>query len=70
MKPVSSDLDRAHFLIREGLDADETGHGDEAVGLYSQAVELCLKARQQTVDKDLAAKLTKVILSFINFLTN
>ena len=70
VQPVSSDLDRANFLFREGLAADEAGNGDEAVGIYSEAVELCLKARQQTVDKDLAAKLAKVSIGSLSILVS
>lgn len=46
-KPVKNeqklDLDRAEFLLRQGLDEDEAGNEEEAVELYLQAAELCLK---------------------------
>lgn len=36
------DLERAHFLVTQAFDEDEKGNDDEAVELYTQAVELCL----------------------------
>ena len=38
------DLRRAEFLIREAINEDEAGNEDDAIELYSQAVEVCLKA--------------------------
>lgn len=38
------ELDRAEFLLRQGLDEDEAGNEEEAIELYLQAAELCLKA--------------------------
>ena len=63
----SSDLERARFLLGEALDEDEAENTEEAIKLYSEAVELCLKARTQTKDKELASNLTKVrdVLSLI-----
>ena len=54
------DLEMAFFLLSEGLDEDEKGHSDEAMQCYQEAVELCIKAKKQTEDADLKAKLTKV----------
>lgn len=39
-----SELSRAHFLLLEAFDEDEAGNAEEAVELYSSAVELCLEA--------------------------
>lgn len=36
------DLERAHFLVTQAFDEDEKGNGEEAVELYTQAVELCI----------------------------
>ena len=59
----SSDLERARFLLGEALDDDEAGNTDDAIKRYSEAVDICLKARQQTKDKELASNLTKVTMS-------
>ncbi len=59
-KKGSCDLERGHFLLLEALDEDEAGHADEAVELYMEAITVCIKAKKETEDKDLAAKLTKV----------
>lgn len=37
------DLERAHFLVTQAFEEDEKGNGDEAIELYTQAVELCIK---------------------------
>lgn len=37
------DLERAHFLVTQAFDEDEKGNREEAVELYTEAVELCLK---------------------------
>uniref|UniRef100_A0A673XA47 Calpain 7 n=1 Tax=Salmo trutta TaxID=8032 RepID=A0A673XA47_SALTR len=34
------DLERAHFLVTQAFEEDEKGNGDEAIELYTQAVEL------------------------------
>lgn len=39
-----NELSRAHFLLLEAFDEDEAGNAEEAVELYSSAVELCLEA--------------------------
>lgn len=39
-----SELSRAHFLLLEAFDEDEAGNAEEAIELYSSAVELCLEA--------------------------
>lgn len=40
----SIDLKRAEFLIREAISEDEAEHEGDAIELYLQAVEVCLKA--------------------------
>ncbi|GIY99462.1 calpain-7 [Caerostris extrusa] len=52
------ELDRAEFLLRQGLEEDEAGNEEEATELYLQAAELCLKARKLTKDKSLQTKLS------------
>lgn len=37
-------LERVEFLLNQALDYDEEGCINEAISLYSEAVELCLKA--------------------------
>lgn len=37
------DLERAHFLVTQAFEEDEKGSDDEAIELYTQAVELCIK---------------------------
>lgn len=36
------DLERAHFLVTQAFAEDEKGNDDEAIELYTQAVELCI----------------------------
>jgi PREDICTED: similar to reO_6 len=43
-KPAEADLSRACFLLNQALDEDQAGHSEEAVELYLDAVDLCLKA--------------------------
>lgn len=38
------ELDRAKFLLMQALDEDEANNSQEALELYTQAVELCLQA--------------------------
>lgn len=54
------ELERAQFLLHQAFDEDSDGNKEEAVKLYSQAVELCLKARKQTQDATLQKNLTKL----------
>ncbi len=55
-----TDLQKAYFLLSEGLDTDEQGNLEDAVEIYSAAVELCLKAKKSTDDAVVQKKLTKV----------
>ena len=54
----TSDLERGHFLMTEGLDDDENGNYEEALDHYTEAVELCLKASNCTENEELKKKLT------------
>ena len=42
-KPAEADISRAHFLLNQALDEDQLGHSEEAIELYLDAVDLCLK---------------------------
>lgn len=53
-------FERAEFLLKQGLDEDEASNHEEAVELYLQAAELCLKARKLTSDQSLQAKLNSL----------
>ncbi|KAL3832697.1 hypothetical protein ACJMK2_024317, partial [Sinanodonta woodiana] len=54
------DLERAKFLISNALEADEGGNAQEAIELYSEAVELWIKIKQSTSDKSLQDKVNKL----------
>ncbi|CAG0887662.1 unnamed protein product [Cyprideis torosa] len=54
---AASDCEKAYFMLSQALDVDEAGEKEEAVDLYAQAVELCLKARKSTKDPALLKKL-------------
>lgn len=54
------DLERAGFLLSEALDEDEKGDLEDAIELYTEAVELCIKIRDATQDNGLKTKVTKM----------
>ncbi|XP_062278535.1 calpain-7 [Scomber scombrus] len=54
------DLERAHFLVTQAFEEDEKGNGDEAIELYTQAVELCIKTSNDTSDQALQTKLKQL----------
>nr|XP_057909067.1 calpain-7 [Doryrhamphus excisus] len=54
------DLERAHFLVTQAFEEDEKGNGDEAIELYTQAVELCIKTSNETSDQALQTKLKQL----------
>lgn len=54
------ELDRAKFLLGQALDEDEAEHWQEALELYTHAIELCLQARGTTEDKSLQEKLASI----------
>lgn len=55
-----SKLLRAEFLMNEALDEDEDNHYENAFELYSQAIQLCLKAKEETNEESIKAKLTSL----------
>ncbi|KAK5921573.1 hypothetical protein CgunFtcFv8_018928 [Champsocephalus gunnari] len=54
------DLERAHFLVTQAFEEDEKGNDDEAVELYTQAVELCINTSNETSDQALQIKLKQL----------
>ncbi|XP_053374167.1 calpain-7-like [Mercenaria mercenaria] len=54
------DLERARFLIKQAFDEDDVGNEQEAIDLYTEAVELCLKIRSGTSDTALQDKVKKL----------
>ena len=56
----SAEFQRAKFCLVEALQLDEAGQEDEAVDLYAEAVELCLKAKNETQNDKLKEKLAKL----------
>lgn len=55
-----SELERATFLIKQAFDEDDLGNDQDAIDLYTEAVELCLKIRDGTSDKALQVKVKKL----------
>lgn len=53
-------LQQCHFLFQQGLEADEADQKDEAVQLYTQAVEVGLKASKSSDDEHLKAKIASL----------
>lgn len=54
------DMERASFLIKQAFEEDESGNIKDAIELYTEAVELCLKIRNKTDDKKIVDKVTKL----------
>ncbi|KAJ1101694.1 hypothetical protein NDU88_006759 [Pleurodeles waltl] len=54
------DLERAHFLVTQAFDEDDKGNAEDAIELYSEAVELCLKTSNDTSDQALQMKLNQL----------
>ncbi|XP_045712714.1 calpain-7 isoform X2 [Phyllostomus hastatus] len=54
------DLERAHFLVTQAFDEDEKGNVEDAIELYTEAVDLCLKTSSETADKTLQNKLKQL----------
>ncbi|XP_074695948.1 calpain-7 isoform X5 [Strix aluco] len=54
------DLERAHFLVTQAFDEDDKGNAEEAVELYTEAVELCLKTATETSEAGLQSKLKQL----------
>ncbi|XP_054990738.1 calpain-7 isoform X3 [Sorex araneus] len=54
------DLERAHFLVTQAFDEDGKGNVEDAIELYTEAVDLCLKTSAETADKTLQNKLKQL----------
>lgn len=54
------DLERAYFLVTQAFEEDEKENADEAIELYTQAVELCIQASNETSDQALQGKLKQL----------
>ncbi|KFO14485.1 Calpain-7, partial [Balearica regulorum gibbericeps] len=54
------DLERAHFLVTQAFDEDDKGNAEEAIELYTEAVELCLKTATETSEAGLQSKLKQL----------
>ncbi|XP_068013076.1 calpain-7 isoform X3 [Melanerpes formicivorus] len=54
------DLERAHFLVTQAFDEDDKGNAEEAVELYTEAVELCLQTATETSEAGLQLKLKQL----------
>lgn len=54
------DLERAYFLVTQAFDDDEKGNVEEAIELYTQAVELCIETANETSDQTLQLKLKQL----------
>ncbi|XP_074126885.1 calpain-7 isoform X2 [Sminthopsis crassicaudata] len=58
LKPKQQlDLERARFLVTQAFDEDDKGNVEEAIELYTEAVDLCLKTSNETSDQSLQSKL-------------
>lgn len=60
------DVERAAFIVQQAFQEDEQNNTEEAVELYMEAVELCIKIRQQTVDSHLQERVTKLAKQALN----
>ncbi|KAK2902793.1 hypothetical protein QQF64_010354 [Cirrhinus molitorella] len=54
------DLERAYFLVTQAFEEDEKESADEAIELYTQAVELCIQTSNETSDQALQGKLKQL----------
>jgi calpain-7 len=57
---AESDLKRAKFILIEAIKEDEDGDPREAIELYMEAVELCIKAKNGTDDDVIRGQLSRV----------
>eukprot|EP00795_Rhopilema_esculentum_P014106 gene14106-5096_t len=53
------ELERAEFFLKQALEQDENGKHEEALTLYTDAVQLCLQAAQSTTDSIAKERLNK-----------
>lgn len=70
------DLERARFLVTQAFDEDDKGNAEEAIELYSEAVELCLttvskmymKPYSDSADEDKMCLIISTILLYCSSL--
>jgi len=60
--PGMIEMARAKTLLVEALDLDEGGQQEEALAMYTEAVDTCLQAKKNTSDKHMQDKLGKVAI--------
>ncbi|KAL4222516.1 calpain 7 [Mactra antiquata] len=60
MSAQQKELERATFLIKQAFEEDDLGNSQEAIDLYTEAVELCLKLRDSTNDPGLQGKVKRL----------
>ena len=56
---LQKELERAEFFLKQALEQDENGKHEEALTLYTDAVQLCLQAAQSTIDNNAKERLNK-----------
>ncbi|GAB1598086.1 calpain-7-like [Argonauta hians] len=67
MKTVQQlDAERAAFFVQQAFEMDEKGNDEEAIDMYSEAVELCIKIRQATPAASLQDRVTKLARQALN----
>ncbi|MEE6466241.1 hypothetical protein FKM82_006881 [Ascaphus truei] len=54
------DLERARFLVTQAFEEDDKGNAEEAIELYTEAVELCLTTSNKTTDQNLQTRLNQL----------
>ncbi|VDK38637.1 unnamed protein product [Taenia asiatica] len=54
------EVERAKCLLNEALEADEQGNAADALGLYSQAIEVLLKVRNEAKDQTFREKVERL----------
>jgi len=54
------DLGRAYALMGKALDKDEAGQVEQALKFYTEAVDVCIKAKEKTNDAKLKEKLVNL----------
>ncbi|XP_039593575.1 calpain-7 [Polypterus senegalus] len=54
------DMERAYFLVTQAFDEDEKGNNEEAIELYTQAVELCIQTANEATDSAFQMKLKQL----------
>ncbi|XP_065200256.1 calpain-7-like [Planococcus citri] len=53
-------LKQCHFLLKQALDADESGLKESALELYTRAVDLAISTKKEIDDQEMVTKLKKI----------